>query len=762
MILRGSRPVPPARLILLSALLAASATAAGIEGQRFRMQVIEDGVYRVDYEQLQAAGLVAPVASDRLAVTNRGRSVPIRVEDGGDGRFDAGDRLVFVGEHLEGEFSHYHDYSPFNVYVLSTAGEIEPRRMAQFSLPTGDASRRVVNPQVVHHLERDLLRIPLSGQTGSYEEETLWYWKQLNHLASEATRIPIDLGQFDKQGELPLSLKVQFRGWSNHASSAFLQVPDHEITLALNDTPIGSGSWLGRDTHLIEIPNIRPELVRSDGNELQIRVPLRRHDETGEAIIDVVYLDWVEVTFPHDAAIGRKQQRLRLPANRLAGRLNLFDTESPGGRGDARHVHVYGREGFHADAVATEPESDASPRQRIYEAAVPPGTGEVWVVPAERYMRVRSIEIDQPSNLAGSTVQRDYYIITHPSLADAAATLAEFHDQSGMSTELVDVQDIYDEFNFGIEHPRAIRDFLAHARVSRAAPAASHVLLVGDASWYVKEHAEATAERTGNNERGLIPTWQLRSRDGPAASDNPFVLLDGNDLRPDMAIGRLPASSPAQAHAMVNKTIGYMRGPASGAWRSRALLASDDERNLSARNEQLAERARAAGLDVVEFLARPGEDGQTHQDRFRSLIDEGMLVLHFFGHGGRNMWQTAPSDSGSADNLFDLEDLDRLAPSSRLPIVLSMSCNTGPFDHPAADSLAEKFLRMEDRGAIAVLAASARNSPSVKFTNTLFEGILREKTLGDAVRIAKSERLHPDAAMLYNLFGDPALVPARP
>ena len=90
-----------------------------------------------------------------------------------------------------------------------------------------------------------------------------------------------------------------------------------------------------------------------------------------------------------------------------------------------------------------------------------------------------------------------------------------------------------------------------------------------------------------------------------------------------------------------------------------------------------------------------------------------------------------------------------------------MSCNTGPFDHPDADSLAEKFVRLEGRGAIAVLAASARNSPSLLFTNALLDGIIHEPTLGEAIMLAKRLRQHPDSALLYNLFGDPALVPAR-
>lgn len=213
---------------------------------------------------------------------------------------------------------------------------------------------------------------------------------------------------------------------------------------------------------------------------------------------------------------------------------------------------------------------------------------------------------------------------------------------------------------------------------------------------------------------------------------------------------------------MVNKTIGYMTTPPAGTWRSRVLLVSDDTRNLSARNEKLKEDAEAAGFSASELLPEHPADPSAHQAALREAIDDGVLILHFFGHGGRYMWQTAEPSGGTSNNLFDMDDLDLLEPSGRLPIILSMSCNTGPFDHPAADSLAEKFLRLDNRGAAAVLAASARNSPSLKFTRTLMANILAGETLGDAVRKAKSDRLHKDTVLLYNLFGDPALIAARP
>ena len=59
-----------------------------------------------------------------------------------------------------------------------------------------------------------------------------------------------------------------------------------------------------------------------------------------------------------------------------------------------------------------------------------------------------------------------------------------------------------------------------------------------------------------------------------------------------------------------------------------------------------------------------------------------------------------------------MKHLDTLADNDRLPVVLSLTCYSAPFDHPTADSIGEKFLRIPERGAIAVFAASWRNSPS--------------------------------------------------
>ena len=59
------------------------------------------------------------------------------------------------------------------------------------------------------------------------------------------------------------------------------------------------------------------------------------------------------------------------------------------------------------------------------------------------------------------------------------------------------------------------------------------------------------------------------------------------------------------------------------------------------------------------------------------------------------------------DKLFTVEDVPKLEPGSRLPMVLNLTCLTGLFTHPKSQSLAEALLFEPGKGAVAVLAPSS-------------------------------------------------------
>jgi hypothetical protein len=137
--------------------------------------------------------------------------------------------------------------------------------------------------------------------------------------------------------------------------------------------------------------------------------------------------------------------------------------------------------------------------------------------------------------------------------------------------------------------------------------------------------------------------------------------------------------------------------------------------------------------------------------------------VHFIGHGGRYIWRTGPPDLQKNHDLFTLDHLDELADNGRLPVVLSLTCYSAPFDHPTADSIGEKFIRTPGRGAIAVFAASWRNSPSPVMGERLLDELtIPGNTIGEAVVRAKREFRSDILVQTYNLLGDPAVPVGAP
>jgi hypothetical protein len=347
------------------------------------------------------------------------------------------------------------------------------------------------------------------------------------------------------------------------------------------------------------------------------------------------------------------------------------------------------------------------------------------------------------------------------------------------------VEDIWDEFNHGIVHPRAIRDFVDYAYHHWQPPAPRFVLLVGDASWdfknedaddwryadwtwqprerwrFVKNRSTPYPENADRNHRNLVPTWSYLTFQGPAAADTMFVCVDGDDLLPDLAIGRLPAVSAEEVEAMVAKTLAVAKASGDQSWRRRVLFIADDDSPLQREGERTAVALAERGFEPLRVYA--DADTPSNEPDTREIIeafDGGLGAVHFIGYGGAYIWRTRPSNEYPDKDLdlLRIADVDRLQATDHLPIVLSLTCYTAPFDHPSADSLGEKLMRAPGRGAVAVLAASWRDNPSPFFGRTILEAMAEPgMTVGEAILEAKrgiEDQVH---IQTFNLLGDPAL-----
>ncbi len=794
MISRTSPSLPTFALLLLAApVLGVTASPAppapaAAESAAFKIFLADPGIYRISYADLAKAGLKGDLDSDAMQLTNRDRPIPIYIEDAGDGRFGPGDHFEFVGDRLAGDVTYYNEHSNLNVYRLRY-DEDPSTRPARMAAPAGGAPRRSapVALAVRQHFEHDaiLLRFP----TAPDMPQELWFWAKLTQLDPQPFVQPVDLSDLetrdlDAEHPQPVRITVEIRGWSQPARKAPL-LTDHAAEIWFGGKNVASATWNNPEGLQRLTAEVPASTIAPGKTQIEVRIPVRPNAETGESLIDVSVLNSIEIVYPRRLDLDLKSPvRVEVPE---AAPVATFFVPS------GAPFTLYGEAGSRLPGNAVARVGEGAGKDRV-TFLFPRPEKVIWAVPPSGYASPLAIERDKPSSWATFAEHVDYLIIAHPRLLAAVQPLAEAHRRRGLKVAVVDVEDLYDEWNGGILDPKAIKDFLRHAWRDFPAPHPRFVLLVGDASWDPKNlHSSAEAEgeeyvdsaynpghgtefakivSTPYSERGaldhrnLVPTWNYGTFDGHAAGDNWYADVEGEDLKPELAIGRLPVIEPDEVSAIVAKTVAYLEKPEIGPWRRDVLWVTNEEPVMQGWSDEMARALSPRGFAARKVYPQPQEEGAPVPADQKHLVDalaQGELMVHFMGHGGRFIWRTGPPDWTKHRDLFNLDDLDLLPESRRLPLILSMTCYSAPFDHPTADSIGEKFLRLPKKGAIAVIAASWRNSPYKQMSETLIKNLLTPGwTIGEALAQTKREAHDDEFVKQYNLLGDPALPLALP
>lgn len=797
--------------LICTAMVAMVMTARTVDASpAFKIYVEHAGVYEVSYERLVESGLEGPQPSAALGLRNMGEPVAVWIEDGGDGLFGPGDRVVFMGEVLRGTYSYFDPYSRFNCYRLSFLDE-DPWHGESFDATEAPAGGRGML-LARHHLESD--RVMVRFRTRAEDPEESWYWERMSVADKEPFRQELVVRGFarsgsgsdwntpaaedlsesirgePKDGRDPASriqsrleslfetsvvdqksvrLRLGLRGWSDPRHRERTSLPHHEIEILLNGKVVERTTWDGKD-HFIHEVSVPADLILEGANELSLRIPKRSYPESGDLVVDVVLLNWIEVEYEHLPVVGDDQLRLFPVGDGPIHRVEIrADDVSPIDLYDSAGARFRGLNGGLAQTIEV-------------------GDSGFAVLKPSAAAPANDVILDQPSNLRDLEQQIDYIMITHRTLDESTRRLAEFHRGRGLTVAVVDVQDIYDEFNHGILDPSAIKDFLQFAHSNWMAPAPRFVLFVGDASWdyknlsaddanyadwtyrtgemkrFIKNSSTHYAEGAELNHRNLVPTSSYPTLEGHAASDTWFVCFDDGDSLPDMAVGRIPVVSVEELDGVIDKTIRFVSAPPVGPWKRNLLFIANESVSFQKRSDTAAaENGERGYLSTKIYPHRSEPANEHHTQRIVEVLDGGVYAVHFIGHGGRYIWRTGPPDLEKNHDLFTLDHLDTLAASDRLPVVLSLTCYSAPFDHPTADSIGEKLMRIPARGAIAVFAASWRNSPSPVMGKILLEELTTPgNTIGESVMRAKHQFRSDVLIQTYNLLGDPAVPVAAP
>lgn len=394
-------------------------------------------------------------------------------------------------------------------------------------------------------------------------------------------------------------------------------------------------------------------------------------------------------------------------------------------------------------------------------------TGHEVLAPLQDRQSGRPAEIGE-ANRNAAAEGADYLIITHSTFTATAQALAAQREAQGLSSAVVDVSWIYDQYGDGSMDPEAIKSFLSEAYHGWS-PAPLYVLLVGDGSY---EEGASSGGLAGSYVPPYMRSVEVGFASYLTAADNRYVCVDGDDSLPDMALGRLPVSSVHEAWAVVNKMAAYQTAVGDGIWPSRVVLATDryDPRNLDF--AEMSER-RTAQLDEAHrafrhYLEGPGdyptEDALTAREGLLTDWNRGAFLIQYTGHASWQQWAALDQEEDGIERLFHLEDLPSLANGPRLPIVLEMTCFTSAFHRPEP-TLDKSLVCLNGHGALATWGPTtlALTDEQELLGEGFYDAVFDQEVarLGLATLFGKLRLLDGDATMsaldTYVLLGDPAL-----
>ncbi|MBD3404446.1 type IX secretion system sortase PorU [candidate division GN15 bacterium] len=737
-----------------------------------KLDVTSTGLHAVTGAQLAQAGVVlGSFNSDDLRLFNGGgqplpvyneidrpefEEIPIIVDDGGDGVFEANDRFLFFGEAVDrwiyeaGSVVYYLNnvYTNENTYWLAVGGSFtdQPARIASISgdLPSADTTVTEFLRRVRAEQDNVLLR-ESDGHIDSYYD---WFWTDQTELSfyvptsgavlGDTARVRVNArtsGSSSTTGYVDLTINQQFG-------------PDSKSCNALNCTFLTTALSGGLDEFAFTMQPIDNETPP--------------------------YFNYIELEYT---------SRLEPSGNRLDITLGGYD-------GPAELQVI---DNFTADPIILDL---ADPSQPVQIAGFTRGGGvltfdaQLQIGSPNRFFlgtpgaadAVSSITLVSPNDLRVAGSQADMVIVTPEGFVSRLDEYIALREADGYSIEVVTVEDIMDNFSWGLYDPTAIRDFLKYAYETWPAPAPHTVLFVGDANYDF-------LDALGTGQPNYVPAYihsLLRSEDRAYSDDNyvyfgDYGILDSDtsfitpDRGYDMMTARWPVSSGAQIDVIVDKIKSYETGMTFGSWRNRITYVADDEFGTF---DNVPEPFHVTQTEILENDYTPA-----HYERKKiylwefpvvngrkpacneAIVDafnDGSLIVNYVGHGNPDVW-------AHERVLLRQTDLPRLTNRDRLPLVVAASCAIGFFDDPLREGMGEALLAMSGGGAIGVLSATrlVYSQDNALFNRAVYNVMLNSDSLSmcEAVYTAKllkqyGNRDYPipltnDRA--YVFFGDPLL-----
>jgi hypothetical protein len=533
-----------------------------------------------------------------------------------------------------------------------------------------------------------------------------------------------------------------------------VSIQNHQVNVLLNGLLAGTITFANQNAATQTISFPVSWLV--EGDNIVKLVPTACPCPPGH---DSSVLDYVSISYPHSFRADNDSLQFSVKST-LAARIDGFtsqnirvlDISDPANVQAVHPIFETSGAGF---ALTIQPVGRTKGRRLV-------------ALPDTQLSQPATLALNTPSTLNLASNGADLVIISYKDFIPALAPLVAQRQSQQYNTVVADVEDIFDEFSYGVHTPQAIKDFLLLATTTWATKP-RYVLLVGDASYDPRNYQ-------GFGKFDFVPTKQvdtgLPSSDTALETASDDWLADfhgdpvnnGPDNIADISIGRLPVRTLAEANLVVGKIVNYSPNNAPQS----ALLVADAQGSyywdFEASNNQIATLLPASLTKQKVYRAQEPSDAQTHTDIINGF-NSGQALVVYSGHGNTNIW---------GGSIFSTDDalgcptcnppVPPLTNGNRLPFVVVMDCLNGYFaiPQPSGQSLAEALVKAPGGGAVASFASSGLTIPDGQHAmgQVMFNLLYGNPTtipIGDASRQSKAFTNDQDVRRTWILFGDPTM-----
>ncbi|MGE5943789.1 MAG: type IX secretion system sortase PorU, partial [Flavobacteriales bacterium] len=391
-------------------------------------------------------------------------------------------------------------------------------------------------------------------------------------------------------------------------------------------------------------------------------------------------------------------------------------------------------------------------------------------------------------NSSGQFQDVDYIIVAPNNMLAQAERLAQINrNQYNLNVKVVGLNEIYNEFSTGNQDIGAIRNMVKYVYDNASTPdnRLKYLCLFGDGSFDYKDRIQ--------NNTNIMPSWYSYNSfnlTSSFVSDDFYGMMDTNEGtmatsdRLDIAVGRILAETPQQAKELVDKVETYYSKESFGSWRNNYVVVSDDvDRDWEGILQQTTDNIgnlvtqEKPFINVVKvhsdaFKQESSAGGNTYpkvNEAFVNAIDNGALVVNYFGHGGE--------DGLAGERILLKPDIQGFRNFNKLNCFVSVTCEFTKFDNPFRQTAGEFTYWNKQAGAIGLITTTRQIfvNFAINFNNLLGQYLFSYSdddnysdyeypTMAESLRLTKNE---PSIASnsqnkLVFFIGDPAMKLAFP